>query len=453
MTEPADQISSMMEAMDPAADLGDDAIDELYPLERLEVRIEAGAFTAPGATAHGSQGHSATGIRRHPKVALVSVCLVLTVAIVVAVLAISGTTLNKTPNSRSPKWELVSDQIASWQPVGGSEVGTNLGLECPTASTCYAQDPSSGELKVTSDSGRTWQQLIVAPGVVILTEFSCTSATTCTVMGSPDGDYSGDFSLYTTSDGGQTWTKGGLIPVGQPDFVTCSSATDCLVLGLTIESGKGVGVMVTSDGGQSWTKTSLPQGFYPRTGNCSSADNCLLIGGGSGANSNAMYSNDGGRTWQASSAPAGTGFVHSLSCVSATCFATADVPTPAADASILVTSNSGASFTSLAADGFGNTESSVHAVKATSVSCVSASSCWVSGVVNPDSDATARGFLSLTSDGGQTWNPSQLPGDVTAVDNVSCPDPTTCFALANTLPPSASNTVVSSGFVLLEFQD
>jgi hypothetical protein len=77
-------------------------------------------------------------------------------------------------------------------------------------------------------------------------------------------------------------------------------------------------------------------------------------------------------------------------------------------------------------------------------------SCWVSGAVNPNSDTTAKGLLTLTSNGGQTWSPSKLPTGVLAVDNVSCPDATTCFAFANTLPPSESHTVLPSGFVLLE---
>jgi hypothetical protein len=40
----------MLDAVDPAADLNDDAIDELYPFERLEVRIEAGALTTQART-------------------------------------------------------------------------------------------------------------------------------------------------------------------------------------------------------------------------------------------------------------------------------------------------------------------------------------------------------------------------------------------------------------------
>jgi hypothetical protein len=445
MMESPDRISWMMEAIDPAADLGDDAIDELYPFERLEVRIEAGSITAPRRAAPLKQAGFVTNRRGLRKVALVSGCLVATVVVVVATLVLSGSTPIRTPNPRFSKWELVSEQIASWQPASTSELGSDLGLTCPAVSTCYAQNPSSGDLEVTTNAGQIWQQVTVASGVVILSEFSCSTPTTCTVMGSPDGDYSGDFSLYTTTDGGQTWSAGGLIPVDQPDFVTCSSATNCLVLGLP---NKGVAAMATSNAGQTWTKTDLPFGFYPRTGQCFSAGNCLLVGGAM-----AMYSSDGGDSWQPSSVPTGTGPVRSLSCVnSSDCFATTIGVTSTKGGSFLVTTNGGESFASLQTDGFGTSGPPVTTLMATSVSCFSTSGCWVSGVVNPTSDTTAKGLLSVTSDGGGTWSPSILPADVLAVDNVSCPDATTCFALANTLPAPESNTVLESGFVLLELQ-
>ena len=45
MTDPDERIDRMLEAVDPVADLTDAAIDELYPVERLEMRIEAGSLT------------------------------------------------------------------------------------------------------------------------------------------------------------------------------------------------------------------------------------------------------------------------------------------------------------------------------------------------------------------------------------------------------------------------
>jgi hypothetical protein len=54
--------------------------------------------------------------------------------------------------------------------------------------------------------------------------------------------------------------------------------------------------------------------------------------------------------------------------------------------------------------------------------------------------------LVTTADGGRDWETSQVPEGIRAVAQVSCPDPTTCFALAFLKPASGNGS-----FVLLSY--
>jgi hypothetical protein len=90
------------------------------------------------------------------------------------------------------------------------------------------------------------------------------------------------------------------------------------------------------------------------------------------------------------------------------------------------------------------------------VSCMSAISCWVSGALVPKPIAWGQdfalamsrvhGLLAVTDDQGQSWQTvAPSPSlDIGAVPAVSCPDPTTCFALGYQHTGSGPG-----GFVLL----
>jgi hypothetical protein len=74
------------------------------------------------------------------------------------------------------------------------------------------------------------------------------------------------------------------------------------------------------------------------------------------------------------------------------------------------------------------------------LACATSSLCWAAGiqlaqdpgtVATPIALSSVQGVLAMTNDGGQTWQPSQLPPGLTdhsVVTAVACPTSTSCFA-------------------------
>jgi photosystem II stability/assembly factor-like uncharacterized protein len=379
-------------------------------------------------------------------------------AIVVTATAVAGLTVYQHA-SAAPKWALVSDVSPAWQVVSTSANAFGMELTCPSASTCYAENMGADSFEVTTDGGATWQQLTIASNPQLTSGTSCVGSSDCFLTGAA----SGENYLYSTTDGGQSWSSALLPQVPNaatqsgsttvptfPNIVMCSTVTSCMVVVKTSSGGSSAAdisvVLSTSDGGQSWDSTQLPEGFFPQDGKCLTSASCLLVGtaladeGGA-----AMYSSDGGNTWNVASLPNGAGSMNSVSCSSsADCYATSDpsiFSPPNVDygesISLLETTDGGASFSvessSQSSSGFGDPNQNVLTVGLTSTSCVSAASCWVSGTEYQSSSGTnlesPEAFLATTSDGGSDWSQSTLPESVSVLVQVVCPDVTSCFAI------------------------
>jgi hypothetical protein len=103
----------------------------------------------------------------------------------------------------------------------------------------------------------------------------------------------------------------------------------------------------------------------------------------------------------------------------------------AAGVSLVVSDNGGESWSSVQAQG-------LPAGKVfTGLACPTVSECWVSGNT-PLHLADGRmtvldtggGAVLSSADGGRTWLSTGLPKGIAGIGPLSCPDPSTCFALA-----------------------
>jgi len=354
----------------------------------------------------------------------------------------------------APKWRLVGDvQDGTWHASTLSGTGQHYGLTCPTAKTCYVvevdiADGSTSEpataIAVTHDGGSTWQQSILPDGAFATGGLDCLDANTC-ITG---GEENGDFAFFSTVDGGNTWTSfpG---PSGVPASLvivalSCTSLQSCVAIGqdstVSGDAGATYYTMLTTDGGANWTDGQLASGFVPSVVQCFPALNCAIVGFEQPTDpatpsiaGEAMYSTDGGATWSAASVPSGSGPIEGLSCAdSSDCSAvTDDVSVPGSQ--VLVTSDGGATWT-VAGD------SGLPQALLPGISCATSSTCLVGGLSLPASQqaskpidiATAEGVLAVTSDGGESWQLSQVPGGLghDLVTSVSCPSVGSCFALA-----------------------
>jgi photosystem II stability/assembly factor-like uncharacterized protein len=213
-------------------------------------------------------------------------------------------------------------------------------------------------------------------------------------------------------------------------------------------------VLVTTDGGQAWTGyNTLPAAFFKALSiSCWSASVCGAAGEDIFGEPQVAFTTDGGQTWTdptpASWANA-TWITTSIDCVSAsTCWLTG-LNGPfglVVDPILLKTSNLGASwqaFDHLPGSQSTNPETS-YALQ--DISCVSAASCVAVG--GPDV-VNGIGSVLATSDGGRTWTrfPSAKIGDFQSVSCVPGIGLPTCFATGSIYDPqsgAADSVIVAS---------
>jgi photosystem II stability/assembly factor-like uncharacterized protein len=96
----------------------------------------------------------------------------------------------------------------------------------------------------------------------------------------------------------------------------------------------------------------------------------------------------------------------------------------------------------------------------TGLACLTASECWVSGntpiVVDHGVAMDFRGtgaVVLYTANGGRTWQSTKLPEGISAIDAISCPNRSTCFALVSkgAAVPSSRPPAVPPSYVLLVY--
>jgi photosystem II stability/assembly factor-like uncharacterized protein len=391
--------------------------------------------------------------RRRRRLALGS----LTAAVAVAAVAL-GTSLVITEGvAPAPRWAFAG-QITSWAQVPGSGAAFSTGLTCPSVTTCYAAG-LGGSVEVTRDGGKTWHPAPTRGGAA-LSNVACSSTGECAFLA--EGP-SGKPLFFETADAGRTWTshpgpadlssdyqltKGpsGSRFSGGPTDLSCSSASACTLVAPDLASA-----FVTEDEGRSWSATSptaaAAQVQCFRDGRCVSA-------GPTGAS----YSTDNGLAWSSARVPADfsgpMGPPGALSCASPETCTIVWSPFRGSGVALFVSGDGGKSWSAVDPQGLPAGKDY------TGLACLTASQCWMSGntpiVVDHGlgMDFRGTGAVVLTSaNGGRTWLSTKLPEGISAIDAISCPNPSTCFALASkgVAVPSSRPPAVPLTYVLLVY--
>jgi hypothetical protein len=463
----------------------------LNELLRLQVDLNANVRerTAPDRVGP----HRRSGLRSRTAAGFVA-SLAVVIALVVVTVTTQGRGATK-PNTGPPltsvftaptqtstaAWNLTGLVAASgWHPqsVGAT---SPVQLTCPTEQTCIASGVDLGvdqnslprqqnDIEVSNDGGATWRVAEVPPDGAYFSGFTCPSSTTCMTVGvlPNEGSAAPPPSLYTTTDGGATWTVRP-IPgvVWETAALACWTTASCIVVG----QAEGFAAYVTNDAGQAWTSSQLPAGFIGPSDSdslqCSSDGRCVAMGIASLAYSAApafAYSTDGGRMWKLGKAPyihAGAGSV--LSCSDALhCLAVenAGLQNGLVEVrGVVTTSDGGRSWIATSALGL-NPNSAPRYLRIGALVCVSSRMCIASGQSGGsatfDSNVATQGLVEVTSNGGQTWHPESLPTinhrTIQQTSTITCSgDSQVCFVGAFTASV-ASSVILESHIQAVESQ-
>jgi photosystem II stability/assembly factor-like uncharacterized protein len=345
----------------------------------------------------------------------------------------------------SPHWALAGDITSVWKRVSGIGPRSGFSLTCPSTTTCYADGP--GSVEVTRDGGKTWQPA-TNNDETPLSNVVCSSTGECSYLGASLGSRP---VLLQTADAGKTWasrpgpvglplvypklTKSSYPPPAGPIVLSCPSASTCTLV--VPSSGRA---FVTKDGGRSWSASSMPTASPPPQLQCFPDARCIFTGGGTGGPL-ASYSTESGLNWATAIVPSVRGALIALSCSSSeTCLAVS-WSHGAVRVSLVASDNGGVSWSTLQPRG-------LPAGKVlTGLACPTASQCWATG----DSPVYLGGRVAVgytggavalsSADGGRTWLSTGLPKDIASIGPLSCPNPSTCFALASKTRSTPSSGV------------
>lgn len=215
----------------------------------------------------------------------------------------------------------------------------------------------------------------------------------------------------------------GVLPVGVGllDGTSCSSPTSCVLVGSgwsgTVDSNVA---FRTSDAGGTWTSSAVPASGYGIADVTCSASTCIAGGGNQPKTGHLLVdrSTDGGATWTASTPPLGSrGEVHATAC------ATANACILTTEYGLFWSSNAGATWHAAVSASPG----------VTTLACVARSSLCIAGGLAPDSNrGTAPRLLMRSEDAGRTWSVvDRLPRDVVALVDATCPSSRSCDVVAS----------------------
>jgi photosystem II stability/assembly factor-like uncharacterized protein len=390
-------------------------------------------------------------------------------AIMISAVAIP-LTISRTP--RPPvtlvsAWRLtgsISQPAWALQPTIGSDPDR---LSCPSTTTCYAtgltapepngiqSTPLQAVVEVTHDGGVTWQQSLLPTAGTLVSSMTCPAVDTCMLLGGASGAASNSQTMFTTTDGGQSWTALPL-PGGTGDaalLLSCATPLNCDSL-QNVPGPAGLGGVryisnVTTDGGHTWSASAMPGTFRGYALECSTPDLCIAAGSEptsyritdpttQGDPAAVLYSSDGGVTWARGSVPAGGDVIGSMSCADPSHCVAVDITLGTARTSgVLISANGGQTWSA-------SPSRNLAQLNLESISCPSDSDCWVSGSTLPAGGGGAtdqQGVILSTHDGGQTWTSEQVPTDqgvpLGVIGGLSCSAVADCLALANR--PSSSS--------------
>jgi photosystem II stability/assembly factor-like uncharacterized protein len=395
----------------------------------------------------------------------ISIAAAILIAAVAVPLIVSRN--SRPPFSVASTWRLTdATSEPGWvrQPTIGSDPDR---LSCPSATTCYVAGLSApmpngiqttllqAVVEVTINGGVTWHQSLLPSAGTLVSSITCPTTDTCMLLGGVSDAAPNTQTMFTTTNGGQSWTMlplpGGL---GHAALIlSCATALECD--SLQNEPGPaGIGGVryvsnVTTDGGHTWSSSAMPGTFRGYALACNTQDFC--IAGGEeptsyritdpttqGDPAAVFYSSNGGVTWSKASVPAGGNLITSLSCADPSHCMAVDNKNVGRTSGVLISDNGGQTWSA-------SPSSNLTQLDLDSISCPSASDCWVSGstVSTGGGESTPeQGVILSTHDGGETWTSEQVPTDrgglLGAIGPISCSVVSDCLALANTLSSSST---------------
>lgn len=323
----------------------------------------------------------------------------------------------------------------SWKKVAGNPTGHLLGaLACPSVTTCYVLAASGSNayntaVAGTTNGGKNWSVHSLpdtASGLV------CPSQAACYL--------NAGFGLLATQDGfrhtHETVARSSLHNLSLTD-ISCASATVCFAAGFrhVCDSIGGECDQIaspgaaTANGGKTWTATPSPPELIARL-SCPSEAVCYGVAGETGSTSFVERSGDGSRSWHRVFPASGlTASLTDITCPSVTtCYVTATYPGPGVQLVVLVTHDSGKSWVArrgidtLAPGSAGTARPAGR--RLASISCPNVSTCFVLAASfhpiasNPQSapQSGATVALLVTRNGGTTWTRKSVP-DIKAGDD------------------------------------
>jgi hypothetical protein len=334
--------------------------------------------------------------------------------------------------------------------TGSPQIARSGSVACPSTSVCYLvgdDDSGSGYVVTTTDSGSTWNPLILPLGTDSLSGIACPppSTSSCYVTGSEN---SGAFILATTNSG-DTWSNVS-VPTGLVSVsgIACPSLTTCYLIGYDpAESDPEGGSVIadTTDSGSSWNILTIPADFGP-TGPiaCATTDTCYAVGNDGDPNQDfVLATTDSGAMWVQQGTPPDTSgiFGSAIACPSATnCYLSAYVSEYRFNGfKIFSTSDSGNTWIP---QSLPNNTGALSAI-----ACPSTSECFGAGTTSVDGGADPGvGDIVVTTDSGGHWSGQIIPTGTSFLSSAVCPSVTVCFAQASAI--GTRGAVVLKGAVL-----
>jgi hypothetical protein len=193
-----------------------------------------------------------------------------------------------TTNSGS-SWTIIPTCAFCSGSVTGSTEFQEQGISCPTTLICYASGTATSSgvgtaaVLSTTDGGTTWGVTTLA-GSDQLLDITCTSSTQCWLVGEPDSAAPYDYPYVASTSDGSDWQvygtpltgygPGGILIGG----VACVSASSCMVTDVQVTQAYS-----TNNGGTGWLTYALPSGAGSLAGtSCVSSGECWLVTQGGG---------------------------------------------------------------------------------------------------------------------------------------------------------------------------
>lgn len=416
-------------ARDPGAGRGEGELD--VEIVDLVGRLEALRPVDWGVDGDDVERYRRRTVRRRRFATGISV--VVAVALVAAALATGGGPRPRPPAAATP-WRVAGYvRTVTWGPAQAVST-SGITVSCPSARACLALDASGAGrqvVEVSATSGASWASVGLPPGAQATSGISCPSVELC-AFGGTSGRVGG---VWTTRDGGRSWSFASLPAAGTVSNLDCPSAAACYATVVTVSAADEVtaaALVASSDGARRWTARRLPRGFVPggpQALHCLGREICLL-GGSSGSTGAAavLRSTDAGSTWRPTSVPAPAGIVTQVACTEGSCLALAAGPTPQSPRRLIASHDGGLRWR------FARAPAAVGLPLV--VSCA-VGTCLVGGSRGPGAPAAA---IAATTDAGGSFTAQAVPvavadgqgGNVRLllVTGVACSPGGSCIALA-----------------------